>query len=72
MERTMSLMTFSQTAVHARRLPSLSELRAVLKEWRERANSRRELRMLADCQLWDMGMTRTDAHNEANKPFWQG
>jgi uncharacterized protein YjiS (DUF1127 family) len=65
-------MTFSPTAVRTRRLPSWNELRAVFKEWRDRASSRRELRMLADCQLWDMRMTRTDAHNEANKPFWQG
>jgi uncharacterized protein YjiS (DUF1127 family) len=68
----MSLVTFSLTAVRARRVPSWSELRAVFKEWRERARSRYELRMLADHQLWDMGMTRTDANNEADKPFWKG
>jgi hypothetical protein len=43
----MSLVALSLTAVRTRRVPSWSELRAVFKEWRERASSRYELRMLA-------------------------
>lgn len=68
----MSLLTLSVTAARTRRVPSWSELRAAFKEWRERARSRYELSMLDDHQLWDIGMTRTDAHTEADKPFWQG
>jgi uncharacterized protein YjiS (DUF1127 family) len=72
MERTMSLVALSLTAVRTRRVPSWSELQAVFNEWRQRARSRYELSMLDDHQLWDMGMTHTDADNEADKPFWQG
>jgi uncharacterized protein YjiS (DUF1127 family) len=68
----MSLMTLSVTAVRSRRLPKWSELRAVFIEWRGRINSRYELMMLDDRQLWDVGLTRSDAANEAGKPFWHG
>ena len=33
--------------------------------------SRRELCALDDRELWDMGLTRMEADNEANKPFWE-
>jgi len=26
---------------------------------------------LDERELWDMGLTRADAHNESNKPFWE-
>jgi len=27
--------------------------------------------MLDDRELWDMGLTRMDAEQEADKPFWR-
>ena len=46
-------------------------LRALLHEWRRRARSRNELAMLCDRCLRDIGATRYEAYQEANKPFWR-
>jgi uncharacterized protein YjiS (DUF1127 family) len=43
----------------------------LLIEWRQRARSRLQLMSLDDRELWDMGLTRMDAVNEANKPLWE-
>jgi len=67
----MSMMSLTVTSIRSRRLPSWSELQSVFVEWRQRARSRSELMMLDDRELWDMGLTRMDADNEAAKPFWQ-
>jgi uncharacterized protein YjiS (DUF1127 family) len=39
--------------------------------WRERARTRRQLVMLDDRLLKDIGITRLDAQGEAEKPFWR-
>jgi uncharacterized protein YjiS (DUF1127 family) len=70
MEQTMSTINPSLSVVRSRRLPRWSELRLLLTEWRQRARSRRELMSLDDRELWDVGLTRTDAGKECNKPFW--
>jgi uncharacterized protein YjiS (DUF1127 family) len=57
--------------VRSRRLPHWSEIRTLFIEWRQRARSRLELMLLDDRELWDMGLTRVDAHRESNKPFWE-
>jgi len=49
----------------------LQGLAAMLKEWRRRARSRNELAVLCDRCLRDIGVTRYDAHQEINKPFWR-
>jgi len=70
MERAMSMMRLSITAVHSRHLPTWSELRALFIEWGCRARSRYELSIMNDRELHDIGLTRTDAANECDKPFW--
>ena len=67
----MTMMSISVNAVRSHHLPQLSELRTAFAQWRERARSRRALRALDDRELWDMGLTRSDAEFEASKPFWQ-
>lgn len=67
----MTMIDLTLTAVRARRLPQWSEFQGLLIEWRQRARSRRELAALDDRELWDMGVTRMEAENEANKPFWE-
>jgi uncharacterized protein YjiS (DUF1127 family) len=42
----------------------------VIREWRQRARSRRELLALDDHMLKDIGITRVDALYEVAKPFW--
>jgi uncharacterized protein YjiS (DUF1127 family) len=46
-------------------------LRALLAEWWERIRSRYQLENLSDRDLADMGLTRLDVFNEAQKAFWQ-
>jgi uncharacterized protein YjiS (DUF1127 family) len=53
------------------RLPLWSRLRALFAEWRRRIHSRGELERLSDRDLADMGLTRLDAANEMQKPFWE-
>ena len=67
----MSMTSLRITAVRSSRLPRWSELWALIIEWRRRTRSRYELMMLDDRELSDMGLTRSDACNERDKPFWQ-
>jgi uncharacterized protein YjiS (DUF1127 family) len=67
----MSMMSISVTAIRSRRLPHWSELQQTFIEWHQRACSRRQLLGLDDLELWDIGLTRTEANQEANKAFWQ-
>jgi uncharacterized protein YjiS (DUF1127 family) len=39
--------------------------------WLERSRQRRQLAELNDYMLRDIGLTRVDAWNEAEKPFWR-
>ena len=39
--------------------------------WHERGKMRRQLLTLDDRLLRDIGITRLDAQNEADKPFWR-
>jgi uncharacterized protein YjiS (DUF1127 family) len=43
----------------------------VILTWRERVRTRRQLLMLDDRLLKDIGITRLDAQGEAEKPFWR-
>jgi len=47
-----------------------TKLRAVFTEWRHCIWFRCELERLTERDLADMGMTRTDAFNETQKPIW--
>jgi uncharacterized protein YjiS (DUF1127 family) len=40
--------------------------------WRDRVRTRRHLAVMSDYQLKDIGISRADAYNEVNKPFWRG
>ena len=40
--------------------------------WSERRRQRRALEALPDHLLQDIGLSRADAVNEADKPFWRG
>jgi uncharacterized protein YjiS (DUF1127 family) len=56
----------------ANAIPSLrKKFIETLHEWRRRLRSRRDLMTLSDRDLWDMRLTRTDAEQEASKPFWR-
>jgi uncharacterized protein YjiS (DUF1127 family) len=44
---------------------------SVVREWRHRWRSRRELRSLGQREIADFCPKLTDALNEAEKPFWR-
>jgi uncharacterized protein YjiS (DUF1127 family) len=71
MEQAMSMMSLTVTSIRSRHLPQWSEFRALFIEWRQRVRSRRELMMLSERDLSDMGLTPMDAFNETCKPFWE-
>jgi uncharacterized protein YjiS (DUF1127 family) len=58
---------------HAWRTLNAAALRAVdtILTWHERARMRHQLLMLDDRLLRDIGITRVEARNEAEKPFWR-
>ena len=39
--------------------------------WRRRMRGRRELALMSDRSLRDIGLTRYDAFQEIRKPFWR-
>ena len=44
---------------------------ARLAEWQQRSAGRRELMNLTERDLRDIGISRSEAEAEANKPFWE-
>jgi uncharacterized protein YjiS (DUF1127 family) len=48
-----------------------SNLQTVFAKWWHRIRSRCDLERLTERDLADMGMTRTDASNETQKPIWR-
>ena len=42
-----------------------------LAEWRNRAEQRRQLAVMSERDLKDIGLGRADARREAAKPFWR-
>jgi uncharacterized protein YjiS (DUF1127 family) len=65
----MSAMLLSRAATY--RVSGRSKLESLFGEWWHRIRSRYELESLSERDLADMGMTRIDAFNEIQKPFWQ-
>jgi uncharacterized protein YjiS (DUF1127 family) len=62
------------TPIDALLVCALAGRKALLRrivEWRRRAATRRELITLTDRDLRDIGIGRTEAEAEANKPFWE-
>ncbi len=50
---------------------SLTQFVDILFGWHEGARQRQALRVLSDHMLKDIGISRTDAESEANKPCWR-
>ena len=44
---------------------------STLRQWRRRAQERRELASMSDLMLQDIGVTRAEADFYVNKPFWK-
>ena len=52
-------------------LQLLGTLARLFKEWEDRARQRRTLAEMPDHMLKDLGISRSDAQYEAEKPFWR-
>jgi uncharacterized protein YjiS (DUF1127 family) len=59
----------SMMARHFRRWSH--DLAELPKSWRCRLRHRRDLVMMTDQELKDVGLTRCDVLHEAAKPFWR-
>ena len=66
LELTVSVILSFERNLQKRAIESA----CLLKTWYLRAEQRRQLAQLNDSALKDMGISRIDAHAEANKPFW--
>ena len=52
-------------------LRALCRVPHIIRQWFMRVESRRELAMLSDYELRDIGLTRNDVDRELMKPFWR-
>ena len=65
------MISFGVGVVRLGCLPDGSQLAALFAEWRRRVQARHELDRLSDRDLADMRLTRLDALDEMQKPFWE-
>lgn len=56
--------------IHFERLPSLAGVWRMLRRWRQLARERGQLARLDGSALKDLGLSRADALQEAERPFW--
>jgi len=71
-ESTMTTMTLNyRPAGHRIRYPAIARAAALVSMWQQRAKQRRQLALLSDSQLDDIGLSRGVANAEAAKPFWR-
>ena len=47
------------------------QLIALVRTWRQRLRDRRELALMGERSLRELGLTRYDALQEIRKPFWR-
>lgn len=57
-------------AIHFERLPSLVGVWRMLRRWRQLARERGQLARLDGAALKDLGLSRADVLQEAERPFW--
>jgi len=48
----------------------LARVIETIEKWQSRASERHHLMTMDDRMLKDIGVTRSEAHEEARKPFW--
>lgn len=64
-----NVLAGSQPGVQAEQ--AVRRLIALVGTWRRRVRGRRELALMSDRSLRDIGLTRYDAFQEIRKPFWR-
>jgi len=72
LSRRNGIVIAGQSSFLAAKLSAVAALCAPMaREWRRRSRSRRDLMTLNERELWDIRLSRSDAVQEASKPFWQ-
>jgi uncharacterized protein YjiS (DUF1127 family) len=72
--RTVARCYSGSTLIDALLVYAIAWRKALLRriaEWQRRAAGRREMMTLTDRDLHDIGIGRSEAEAEANKPFWE-
>lgn len=67
---TLALHRMNRLWLH-RLADRIGGMRRTLQAWRERAHGRAQLARMSEVELRDIGLSRTDAWYETNKPFWR-
>ena len=60
-----------QSGIAHRACEYLQSLAKAHRLWRQRSQTRRSLKTLSEQHLSDIGVSRTEAIVEADKPFWR-
>jgi len=70
-QRSTRLFSDSRVVAGASPLARIGAVVIAFQEWQERHRTRRDLMRLSDYQLKDIGLSRFDAEEEFQKPFWR-
>lgn len=70
-QRSTRLFSNARLPAATSALGRFGALVIAFQEWQERHRTRRDLMRLSDHQLKDIGLSRVDAEEEFQKPFWQ-
>jgi uncharacterized protein YjiS (DUF1127 family) len=68
---TISVATFLRSSGLLRAAGLFDEAIETLFRWHAHARARRDLALLDDWMLHDIGVTRADVEREWRKPFWR-
>jgi uncharacterized protein YjiS (DUF1127 family) len=66
-----STIETDQSGIVHRASEYLQSVATSLRVWRHRSQTRRSLKVLSEQHLSDIGISRTEAVVEADKPFWR-
>jgi uncharacterized protein YjiS (DUF1127 family) len=66
-----STIESGQSGIAYRASEYLQSLAKAHRVWRQRSQTRRSLKTLSERHLSDIGVSRTEAVVEADKPFWR-
>jgi len=66
-----STIESGQSGIAHRASGYLQSLAKARRLWRQRSQTRRSLKTLSEQHLSDIGVSRTEAIVEADKPFWR-
>jgi uncharacterized protein YjiS (DUF1127 family) len=67
----MTTLVQRQALSTARKIAIGSFILTTLRLWAQRRRQRRELSLMTELDLHDIGMTQSDATWQMRKPFWQ-